>query len=269
MLVRKRLPEGSGSVASPRRITFCANAPRHSGGIERQLVEDAVAGEVLLQPLVDDDVRRDDQEVGRQVRARHTLLVEVRPDDRHRHDPGLAGAGGHLEGEAAQVLGREILHALAVQFRHVAAELPPAVHRGLELDVVGEQVLLEHRRVGLDQLLRVALAGDLDQPDQRLDRLALAEVVAERDGEAGDLVVLLEPVLEQPPRDVGRAGVAGCAPCVDRCADLWHEQQAARSAAGGLLPPARRRRVVLHQVRRSASPTGGGRGSRAGPCRRR
>ncbi len=43
----------------------------------------------------------------------------------------------------------------------------------------GEQVLLEDRRVGLDERLRVALAGDLHQPHQRLDRLALAEVVAE------------------------------------------------------------------------------------------
>ena len=67
MLVRKRLPEASGSVASPRRITFGSNGPPLRGN-ERELREDAVAGEVLLQPLVDDDVRRDDQEVGRKLR---------------------------------------------------------------------------------------------------------------------------------------------------------------------------------------------------------
>ena len=44
---------------------------------QRQFVEDAVAGEVLLQPLVDNDVGRNDQEVGREIRTRHSLLVEV------------------------------------------------------------------------------------------------------------------------------------------------------------------------------------------------
>ena len=88
----------------------------------------------------------------------------------------------------------------ASKLRHVATQLPPTVHRGLERDVLGEELLLEDRSVSLDQLLRVALAADLHQPYQRLDRLALAEVVAER--HAGDLVVLVEPVFEQTPRDL-------------------------------------------------------------------
>ncbi len=181
---------GIGSLAAPLRRD------------ERQIVEDPVGGEVSLQPLVHDHVRRDDQEVGGQLRARHPLLVEPRPDDGHCHHPGLARAGGHLEGEAAQVFGREVLYALGVQLRHVATQLPPTVHRGLERDVFGEEVLFEDRRVGLDQLLRVALATDLDQPHQCLDRLALAKVVTEWHAETCDLVVLVEPVLEQPPRDL-------------------------------------------------------------------
>ena len=31
--MRNRLPDGSGSAASPRRITFCEKPPFHSGGI--------------------------------------------------------------------------------------------------------------------------------------------------------------------------------------------------------------------------------------------
>ena len=213
-----------------------------------------LAAKSCLEPLVDDHVRRHDQEVRGQLRARHPLLVEAGPDDRHRHHPGLARAGGHLEGEAAQVLGRQVLQPLGVQLRHVAAQLPPPVHRGLEGDVLGEEVLLEDGRVRLDQLLRVALAGDLDQPDQRLDRLALAEVVAEGHAEAGDLVVLVEPVLKQPPRDLGGALVAARAPGVHRRADLRDQQQPARPAAGRLLAPAGRRRVVLDEVRRGLLP---------------
>ena len=37
MLVRRRFPDGSGSAASPRRITFCEKLPFHSGGINGNL----------------------------------------------------------------------------------------------------------------------------------------------------------------------------------------------------------------------------------------
>jgi hypothetical protein len=48
-----------------------------------------------------------------------------------------------LKAKAVQGLRRQVLYALGVQFRHIATELAPAVHRGLESDVLGEKVLLE------------------------------------------------------------------------------------------------------------------------------
>ena len=52
----------------------------------------------------------------------------------HGHDPGLAGARGHLESIAAKVLRRQVLNAVGVEFRHIAEDLPAAVHCRLELD---------------------------------------------------------------------------------------------------------------------------------------
>ena len=60
---------------------------------------------VLRQPLLQSpvhDVRGDDEEVRREGRPRDQLPVEAGPDDRHRHDPGLPGAGRHLAAETAQ-----------------------------------------------------------------------------------------------------------------------------------------------------------------------
>ena len=104
---------GLGSLAAENHLLRERAAPLRRD--ERQLVEDPVGGEVALQPLVHDHVRSDDQEVGGQLRARHPLFVEPGPDDGHRHDPGLARAGGHLESEAAQVFGWEVLYALGVR----------------------------------------------------------------------------------------------------------------------------------------------------------
>ena len=75
-------------------------------------------------------------------------------------------------------------------------------------------------RVGLNKLPSVTLASDLHQPNERLDRLALAKVVTEGDAEARDLVVLLEPVLEQSARNVRCSLVAAVPPSIHRLADL-------------------------------------------------
>src|SRR5262249_49428394 len=93
------------------------------------------------------------------------------------------------------------------------------------------------------------MASNLDQPDERLDRLPLAEVIPERHREARQFMVLVEPIFKQPPGHVRRTGVAALSPNVHRRPDLRHEQQSTRPSARGVLPPARRLRVVLHQER--------------------
>src|SRR5437870_1967013 len=88
------------------------------------------------------------------------------------------------------------------------------------------------------------------QVHQRFDRLALAEVVPERRSESLHIVVILEPVFEEPLRDVRRAGIAGFPPGVNLRADLWHEQQLARPAAGFVDAPAGGLAVVFDEKRR-------------------
>src|SRR5262249_13754817 len=122
------------------------------------------------------------------------------------------------------------------------------VHGGLEHDVVGDEVALIHLGIRLDERLCVSDARNLDQPGQRLDGLALAEVVAEGDTETGHFMVFLEPVLEESPRDLGRSFVTALSPDIHRGSDLRHEQQGARTPAGLLLSPACRQGVVLDKV---------------------
>ena len=98
---------GLGSLAAHDNFERKGTAPL--GRKQRQLAEYPVRAEVLLQSLVNDHVRRDDQEVGRHLRALHHPSVEVRPSDCHRHDPGLPGAGRHLGGVTSEVLRRQVL----------------------------------------------------------------------------------------------------------------------------------------------------------------
>lgn len=99
-----------------------------------------------------------------------------------------------------------------------------------------------------------ALAGDLHQPHQRSDGLAPAELEAKGGAEAGDPVLFLEPVLEQPPGDLGGPFVGAPTPDVHGGANLRHQQQLARPAAGLVLPPPGRRCVVLDQLGRGWLP---------------
>src|SRR5213594_613118 len=101
MLVRKRLPEASGSVASPRKIVF--KDIRHSGGTKG-------------------------------IRSGDALAMEVGPDDRHRHDPGFSRAGRHLEGVAAKIFGGQVLNADFLLLRNVSADLALAIDCCLEFD---------------------------------------------------------------------------------------------------------------------------------------
>ena len=111
-------------------------------------------------------------------------------------------------------------------------------------DVVFQQVLLADLGVGFDERLRIRDPRDLDEPDVRLDRLALTEVLTEGDTKPRDFVILLEPVLEQALRHRRRAcvgfnvllGVPG-SPGIDRGPDLRHEKEPARPAAGFVHAP--------------------------------
>ena len=74
-------------------------------------------------------------------------------------------------------------------------------------------------------------ASDLDQIRESLYGLSLAEVKAKWDRVPRDIVVLVEPVLEQAPCGVGSTRVVlvapdrlVAAPCIDSCAQLLDER---------------------------------------------
>jgi hypothetical protein len=119
----------------------------------RRWVEDSPPGEVVLQSLVDREARRDQNEVSGHWRITLEECVEVRPRDRQRHRLGLAAAGRHLEGRS----------------RPCVFRVENAQCRGGEQGtaVLGEDLA---DLVGPTHLFEI---------DERLDRLSLAEVVAE------------------------------------------------------------------------------------------
>ena len=115
------------------------------------------------QPVLDGQAGRDDEKAAREVLAAGAAHgVDRLPRDEHRHDGGLAGAGGQLQREAHQ-LGIGVL--------------------------VGGGKMLENALAAL-----AALRRDLGQPDRGLDRLDLAEERAD----AAELVV--PPMLEEARR---------------------------------------------------------------------
>jgi hypothetical protein len=115
------------------------------------------------------------------------------------------------------------VYSLAVHVRRVTANLPAAVHRGLVFDALGNEVLLKHLGVAVDQFPCVAVVQDRDNVSQRLDGLALAEVVAKRNGEARHFMIFLKPVLEQSALHVGRVWIASISPFVHGSAELFDE----------------------------------------------
>ena len=60
----------------------------------------------------------------------------------------------------------------------------------------------------------VALAKDLDEPNQGLDGLALTKVKAQRPVEAGNFVLVVEPVAEETERHVRGTRIALVTPAV-------------------------------------------------------
>ena len=226
------------------------------------MVENPVVRKVFCQPLVHDHVRRHDEKIRGQVGAGHALFMETRPDDRHCHRPRLARAGRHLESEPAQMLGRQVLDADGIQLRHIATQLPLAAHAGLKLDILRERIGLEEFSMYLNQRLGIPLARHFHQPHQRLHCLALAEVIPERHAEAGDFVLLLEPVGEQTPGDVRGARIPVLAPRIHRGADLRHQQPLARAAPAGVFAPTGRRGGVFDQEGDGPFPRAAGRNLR-------
>ena len=110
--------------------------------------EDAQPVKVLADAVQHDDVRRDHQEVPRQVRVRLVELMEVAPRQRETQHLCLARARGHLHHETSPRL-----------IEHAARDDA----RGIEAHHV---VLIPH-------------ACDLVQVDDRLQSLTLCKVVPE------------------------------------------------------------------------------------------
>ena len=161
--------------------------------------EDRAALEVGPQPLVDDQVRGDHQRCRRDVVRLVAERPEIGPGDRQAHDLGLARAGRRLDHVPGVGLGRH--------WNCRAGE--PGHHLG------------QH-----------AGAGDLVQVDQSLDGFALGEVIAERVA-VGRLVLVEEPVFEQPPRGVADAGIVLRPPRVDLGADAGDQRGVAVPPAAG------------------------------------
>ena len=68
--------------------------------------EDAQAVEVGAQPVEDDDVRCDQQEVPGERRIRFVESVKEAPRDEERQHFRLAGARGHLDNVARPIFGK-------------------------------------------------------------------------------------------------------------------------------------------------------------------
>ena len=185
---------------------------------DRVVEEDPEAVEVVPQPVQDDDVRRDQQDVPGERGVGLVELVEVAPCDQEREDLGLARTGGELE--------------------HVAGP-------GLVEHAGGHGA----RAVEAHQVDLVAHLPDVVQPDDRLDRLPLREVVAERRQRAVgvlDEVLGVEPPFEQGARRGRGAAITVVAPPLDLGANLRDQRRdeilvgrVAQLLGGG--KPARRR----------------------------
>ena len=66
------------------------------GWNDGESIEDGTGIKILPQPLVDDDVRGDNEEVGGKVASRLEAAMKPAPGDDQGHNHGLAATGGHL-----------------------------------------------------------------------------------------------------------------------------------------------------------------------------
>ena len=144
------------------------------GELGEQVV--GVIGAQLGEAIFDGEVGGDDQEV-----AGHVSVDGV-PDHEHGHDDGLAGAGGHFEGEAGDGVVPAVVDAI-----QPAMDAAP--------------------------LVQVGCLFGLRQPDRRLDSLTLAE-------EGAQVGLVGGPPFEQSAGAVVGAGIALGAPGFDVVAQL-------------------------------------------------
>src|SRR5690606_35597235 len=151
-------------------------------------------------------------------------------DDECHHD-GLAGSRRHLDGHAWEPLAGEILLDDLAQLGHEAAGLPGAARRAAEPELRSLRPPVELR----DPLADVAGASGLVEVHQGLNGLALAEVVAKRLAPR-EVVVVLEPELEETAGRVAGAGVARPAPGIDCLAQAVDHQGLALAPALDDLP---------------------------------
>ncbi len=87
-------------------ILALSRSAQHVGGTSSRLLVVAVRIVRLqdAQAVLDGDAGRDDQEAaGERLAARAADGIDRLPGDQHRHDGGLAGAGGELQREPQQV----------------------------------------------------------------------------------------------------------------------------------------------------------------------
>ncbi len=118
-------------------------------GQDRVVEENFQSVEVGPQPVENDDVRRDDEKVARERRVGFVELVEETPRDEQRENFGFPRARCHFQDVTRPIFGE---------------------HAG------------GNRAGGIEakQIEFVAGAPDFVKPDDRFDRFALGEVVAER-----------------------------------------------------------------------------------------
>ncbi len=178
------------------------------GAVGRQhgvVEEDAQAVEVGAEAVQHDDVGRDDEEVAREGGVGFVKFVEEAPGEQERDDLGLARPGCELEDIARPVLGE-----------HAGGDGPGGVEA--------------------EEVEFVARPFDFVQPDDRLDGLALGEVVAEVQERAvgvfGEMLGI-EPVAEQGDGGGRSAGVALSAPGMDLGAHLGDERREEFLIGGG------------------------------------
>ena len=162
----------------------------------------AIAARSAAHPVAHGQVRNEDEKVRRQRRSAHLAFVKRGPGHDQRHDHGLAGARGELQGIADEVAG----------FRH-----PAPVLDFVQVNERFHRLLLAEEEAPSDRAsLLVALEPPLDEPPghHRGATVALLAPLPDLIAQSVDELVPLRPgsgqILEQarfPADDTGDAAL--------------------------------------------------------------